>query len=83
MFLFIYIKFTMEIARIKNLKKNESAVLLYILLKQITNAKQISRILEIDIYQTYKILKLLLERKLIIKLEGQKFCEYKIIDELK
>ena len=80
--LFIYIKFTMEIGRIKGLKPNESAVFVYIIIKNLCNAKQISRSLEIDIYNLYKIINELERRKLIIKVKGKKYYEYKAVEEI-
>ena len=73
----------MEITKIKRLKPSESAVLIYLMMKGITKARIISRNLEIDICNLYKILKSLEEKKLILVLEkNNRNREYKIREDI-
>ena len=71
----------MEISRIKNLKKSESAVLIYLMVKGLCKARFISSNLEININNLYKILKSLEDKDLIIKL-NEKNYEYKAREDL-
>lgn len=74
----------MEISRIKELKPTESAVLIYLIYKGICKARVISRNLEIDICNLYKILKSLEEKELIIKqmTKNKRNAEYKAIEDI-
>ena len=72
----------MEITRIKGLNKSELTILVYLILKGISTARNISNSLEVDIYNLYDTLNVLVSKGYIIKESSKYNTKYKVKEDL-